>query len=82
MLQSKAEHTMSQTIRALIRLRELILNRELGLGERLLEVPMADRLGASRTPIRAALARLTEEGLLEKMPGGGVGSEPHLYPPD
>ncbi|MBI1878673.1 MAG: GntR family transcriptional regulator [Chloroflexi bacterium] len=62
---------MSQTIKVLIRLRELILNGELGPGERLFEVPMADRLGASRTPIRAALARLAEEGLLEKMPGGG-----------
>lgn len=62
---------MSQTIKALISLRELILNGELGPGERLLEVTLVDRLGASRTPIRAALARLAEEGLLEKMSGGG-----------
>lgn len=62
---------MSQTTNVLIRLRELILNGQLGPGERLLEVPMADRLGASRTPIRAALSRLAEEGLLQQMPGGG-----------
>lgn len=62
---------MSQTIKALISLRELILNGELIAGERLLEVTLVDRLGVSRTPIRAALAKLAEEGLLEKMTGGG-----------
>lgn len=62
---------MSQTIKALVRLRELILNGEIAPGERLLEVALTDRLQASRTPVRAALARLAEEGLLENMPGGG-----------
>lgn len=62
---------MSQTVKALISLRELILNGDIEPGERLLEVTLVDRLGVSRTPIRAALARLAEEGLLEKMPAGG-----------
>lgn len=62
---------MSQTIKALVRLRELILNGELAPGERLLEVALVDRLRTSRTPIRAALARLSEEGLLEKVSGKG-----------
>jgi GntR family transcriptional regulator of vanillate catabolism len=62
---------MSQTVKALVRLRELILNGELAPGERLLEVALVDRLQVSRTPIRAALARLAEEGLLEKISGAG-----------
>ncbi len=61
----------SQTINALIALREQILNGELAPGERLLELSLVERLGVSRTPIRAALTRLAEEGLLEEMSGGG-----------
>jgi GntR family transcriptional regulator of vanillate catabolism len=62
---------MSQTVKTLVRLRELILNGEFTPGERLLEITLVDKLQVSRTPIRAALARLTEEGLLESLPGGG-----------
>lgn len=61
----------SQTINALISLREQILNGELAPGERLLELALVERLGVSRTPIRSALTRLAEEGLLEEMSGGG-----------
>jgi GntR family transcriptional regulator of vanillate catabolism len=61
----------SQTVRALMRLRELILAGELAAGERLSELSMVELLGVSRTPVRAALARLAEEGLLEPLPGGG-----------
>jgi DNA-binding GntR family transcriptional regulator len=62
---------MSQTTKAIVSLRELILHGEIAPGEQLLEVVLVDRLGVSRTPIRAALAQLAQEGLLEKMPGGG-----------
>ena len=62
---------MSQTTKALITLRELVLNGDIQPGERLLEVALVERLGVSRTPIRAALAKLAEEGLLEKAPTGG-----------
>lgn len=62
---------MSQTVKTLIQLRELILNGELEPGERLLEVALVERLDVSRTPIRAALIKLSEEGLLEQLPGGG-----------
>jgi GntR family transcriptional regulator, vanillate catabolism transcriptional regulator len=62
---------MSRTTKAIVGLRELILHGKLAPGEPLLEVALVDRLGVSRTPIRAALAQLAQEGLLEKMPGGG-----------
>ncbi len=62
---------MSQTTKAIVSLRELILHGKLAPGEPLLEVALVDRLGVSRTPIRAALAQLAQEGLLEKMAGGG-----------
>jgi len=61
----------SQTVRALLKLRELILGGELQPGERVSELPLVERLGVSRTPLRAALARLEQEGLLEAMPTGG-----------
>lgn len=66
---SSAPAQMSQTTRALMGMRELILNGAVRPGEALLEVPVAERLGVSRTPVRAALARLEEEGLLERSAG-------------
>lgn len=62
---------MSQTVNALLRLRELILSGELPPGQRLSELAVVDRLGVSRTPVRAALARLEEEGLVEALTFGG-----------
>jgi len=61
----------SQTVRALLKLRELILSGELKPGERVSELPLVERLGVSRTPLRAALIRLGEEGLLDPIPTGG-----------
>lgn len=55
----------SQTARALLMLRELLLRGEFSPGEHLTELQVASRLGASRTPIRLALSRLAHEGLLE-----------------
>lgn len=66
-----ADANGSQTVRAEVRLRELILTGELGSGERLTEQALVDRLGMSRTPIRTALVRLAEEGLLAPQPAGG-----------
>ncbi|HEY0648773.1 GntR family transcriptional regulator [Phenylobacterium sp.] len=62
---------MSQTVSALLQLRDLILSGELAPGQRLQELAVVDRLGVSRTPVRAALARLQEEGLVEAIPSGG-----------
>jgi GntR family transcriptional regulator of vanillate catabolism len=61
----------SQMTRALLRLRELVLHGEFAPGERLSELPLVERLGVSRTPLRLALARLEHEGLIEALPGGG-----------
>ncbi len=61
----------SQTVRAQIELRKLVLSGELAPGERVSELPMVERLGVSRTPLRMALVRLEEEGLLEAIPSGG-----------
>jgi GntR family transcriptional regulator of vanillate catabolism len=62
---------LSQTVTALLKLRELILSGEMAAGERLSELSMVERLKVSRTPVRAALARLEEEGLVEALPFGG-----------
>ncbi len=62
---------MTQTVRTQLRLRELIVGGELKPGSRIAELSLVDRLGASRTPIRMALVRLEEEGLLEALPNGG-----------
>ena len=61
----------SQTVRTQLRLRELILGGELKPGQRIAEMALVDRLAASRTPVRMALVRLQEEGLLEALPNGG-----------
>jgi GntR family transcriptional regulator, vanillate catabolism transcriptional regulator len=61
----------SQAVKAQQRLRELILAGQLPRGTRIAEMALVNRLGMSRTPIRAALMRLGEEGLLQSLPGGG-----------
>ena len=61
----------SQAVKAQQRLRELILSGRLAPGSRIAELTLVDLLGVSRTPIRAALMRLEQEGLLQVLPGGG-----------
>lgn len=61
----------SQTARAFIRVRELLLRGEFGRGERISELPLVARLGMSRTPIRMALERLAHIGLLDVGATGG-----------
>lgn len=52
-------------------LRDAIVDGELAPGEILRDGGLAERVGLSRTPVREALARLAEEGLVE--------SKPHAY---
>ncbi len=61
----------SVQVQALLRLRELILAGELPGGARIAELTIVEKLGFSRTPIRAALMRLEQEGLLDALPNGG-----------
>jgi GntR family transcriptional regulator of vanillate catabolism len=61
----------SQASRILVQLRDLILKGDFAPGQRLAEIPIAERLGASRTPVRLAFASLEQEGLVELSPGGG-----------
>ncbi len=49
----------------LMQLRDLVLRGTFEPGQRLAEQQLAERLGASRTPVRAALATLEQEGLVE-----------------
>lgn len=62
---------LSQTVKAQLALRELILGGELKPGARIAELWLVERLGVSRTPVRLALVRLAEEGLLDALPNGG-----------
>jgi DNA-binding GntR family transcriptional regulator len=53
-------------------LKALLLSGRFAPGERLSELLLAKELGVSRTPVREALMRLAEEGLLELVPGKGA----------
>src|SRR3546814_10929448 len=46
-------------------LRAWVLQGIVSPGERLEEIPLAAKLGVSRTPVRAALSNLGNEGLME-----------------
>ncbi|MDE2396690.1 MAG: GntR family transcriptional regulator [Burkholderiales bacterium] len=47
-------------------LRKLIIDGRYAAGTRLAEIPVAEALGVSRTPVRLAFRTLEQEGLLEK----------------
>lgn len=53
-------------------LRRAVLDGEIPPGERLAEVELGEKLGVSRTPIREALMRLTQDGLLSAEANKGV----------
>ncbi|MBD0415346.1 GntR family transcriptional regulator [Oryzicola mucosus] len=67
----KSSEVATHGRRAVIDLREKIINGELPGGMRLFEVSLAETLDISRTPVREALSRLAEEGLLDRLPNGG-----------
>lgn len=49
----------------------MVLAGELACGSRITELAIVEKLGISRTPIREALMRLEQEGLLEALVNGG-----------
>lgn len=53
-------------------LREAIHTGELAPGERLVERKLAEQLGVSHIPVREALTKLAEEGLVERLPRRGA----------
>lgn len=53
-------------------LRQAILTGELQPGERLMEITLANKLGVSRTPVREAIHKLEQEGLVIMMPRRGA----------
>ena len=53
-------------------LRKKVIDSELSPGSQLLEQELAIMLGVSRTPVREALVRLQNEGLVEIIPRHGV----------
>jgi GntR family transcriptional regulator of vanillate catabolism len=59
------------SISATEQLRAAILAGEFLPGERLFEVRLSERLGVSRTPVRAALQALAADGLLDHAPNRG-----------
>jgi GntR family transcriptional regulator of vanillate catabolism len=71
MLVGGAGTTMARGDDIIVTLRELIAAGAFAPGQRLAEIPVAARLGVSRTPVRRALALLAGEGLLA--PAGARG---------
>jgi GntR family transcriptional regulator of vanillate catabolism len=62
---------VSQTARATLLLREMVIDGHFRPGERIKEIPLAAKLRVSRIPLRLALERLAHEGLLEIRPTRG-----------
>lgn len=56
--------------RAYERLKSLIVHGRMAPGSRIIESDLANRLSVSRTPVRVALQRLRQEGLVAALGGG------------
>ncbi|MEE9335413.1 MAG: GntR family transcriptional regulator [Granulosicoccaceae bacterium] len=67
-INSQTNH--SQTERGLRELRSRIIAGHWPAGSKLREVPLSESLGVSRTPLRAALLKLEQEGLVERSGAG------------
>ena len=64
------KNNSSQTERGLRELRSLIIAGHWPAGSKLREVPLAQSLNVSRTPLRSALLKLEQEGLVERAGAG------------
>jgi len=62
---------ISQTDKAVLGLRGLIVHGQLKPGQRVLEQTLVDKFGVSRTPARAAIQRICEEGFISFVPKRG-----------
>lgn len=68
---SSKEQGSSQTARATLALREMLVQGRLRPGEKIREVPLSAQLKISRIPLHLALERLADEGFLEALPKRG-----------
>src|SRR5665213_3527227 len=68
---ASASKASSQTARAVVALREMLVQGRFRPGERIREVPLAAELKVSRVPLHLALERLAHEGFLEIRPTRG-----------
>lgn len=73
LLQADRPNLTEQVYEQLI---DILIRGELQPGDVIVERRMAERLNASRTPVREALGRLEAEGLVYKQPGRGVTVSP------
>ena len=67
-----ANENLSQTQRAIVQLREMVISNKLLPGSNHLEAELAELLGMSRTPIREAAIILEGQGLVEVKPRRGI----------
>lgn len=65
-------HAPSLEEQVFLSLEDEILSGEIAIGSVLTELSLAKRLGVSRTPIRGALQRLSDEGLIAITPNRGA----------
>lgn len=66
------ETTKSLEEKVYLSLEDAIISGEYKRGDSLTEMSLSKRLGVSRTPIRSALHRLSEEGLIDLLPNRGA----------
>jgi DNA-binding GntR family transcriptional regulator len=72
-LMAETDPAADRATQAYTRLRGLIVRGRLAPGSRIVESELARRLGVSRTPVRAALQRLHQEGYIVLDRTGGTG---------
>ncbi|MBK8063820.1 MAG: GntR family transcriptional regulator [Betaproteobacteria bacterium] len=60
-----------QVEKVTLQLRQMIMSGEFAPGARIAEIPLAQRLGVSRTPVRLALGLLEQESLVVSSPRRG-----------
>jgi GntR family transcriptional regulator of vanillate catabolism len=71
MTEETSSRASSQTARATLALREMLVKGQFRPGERIREVPLAAKLSVSRIPLHLALERLAHEGFLAVRPTRG-----------
>jgi GntR family transcriptional regulator, vanillate catabolism transcriptional regulator len=69
--EGRSSGASSQSARATLALREMLVKGQFQPGERIREVPLAARLNVSRIPLHLALERLAHEGFLQVRPTRG-----------